>query len=356
MIFQYLNSLRLDRCCILDVFRSLHYLPVDRLLFLQVYTFIEIIRSRFPAIRHCILLYDEQLVWSELRPQDMYAVYEYLTTHVFPHTVQSIERSGSALDAHQQHLHYGAFVTAPLKFQNSVAIPKVHVYDDDDDNDATKDTPSGASDSARSEQTCKIYDLVVYRSGGTAIGMFFDESANLTDDTYHELHTFVGPQLAAIGAALADQIVATAAAAAVSAAAATAGSVPLLQSPTSPESSSGLPAATSAIEPRYLFFNGLNLRHTGTLHVNGSRPPKESLVPAEVMNLLADLYDDGAENGGASAETVLKTLNDYWIVRRSSNWRHGFVVVNKSSTLLSVSEEAHAIFGEHASKVFFTEK
>lgn len=75
------------------------------------------------------------------------------------------------------------------------------------------------------------------------------------------------------------------------------------------------------------------------------------------MNLLADLFNEAtvadASIDPVAEETVVKTLNDYWIVRRSSNWRHFFVVVNKSSTLLSVTEEARAIFDEHAKKVFF---
>lgn len=74
------------------------------------------------------------------------------------------------------------------------------------------------------------------------------------------------------------------------------------------------------------------------------------------MNLLADLFNDEDDASGdpVAEETIVKTLNDYWIVRRSSNWRHFFVVVNKSSTLLSVTEEAITIFDEYAKNVFFT--
>lgn len=309
------------------MFRSIHYLPVDRLLFLQIYTFVQIIQSRFPAIRHCVLLSDERLVWSELNPDDMFAVYEYLTQHVFPHTVRSIARSPTAVSGVGAGSgctdHYGAFVTAPAKFQNSVAIPRVHVYNSASDADANAEAPS-----------CEVFDLVVYRSGGTAIGMFFDETAALTDDTYHDLHTFIGPQLAVIGAAIVD------------------GAASDRQQPAAAADESS--DSVAAGQPRYLFFNELNLRHTGTLHLNGPRPPKVSAVTAEVMNLLADLYDaDATDDSGGSEETILKTLNDYWIVRRSSGWRHGYVVVNKSSTLMSVTEEARAIFDEHARNVFF---
>lgn len=160
-------------------------------------------------------------------------------------------------------------------------------------------------------------------------------STELSDDTYHELHTTLRAQLASIGTAITESQAAA--------------------SLTELSGMSGTPTTPSGTQsgPRFLFLNELNLKHTGTLHINHSRPPKQNVVPADVMNLLADLFDESINGEPMAEETVLKTLNDYWIVRRSSNWRHFFVVVNKSSTLLSVTEEARAIFDEHARNVFF---
>lgn len=54
------------------------------------------------------------------------------------------------------------------------------------------------------------------------------------------------------------------------------------------------------------------------------------------MNLIADLFNDKNSNN-TNEESVIKTLNDFWIVKKSSNSRHFFVIINKSSTLLEVT-------------------
>lgn len=69
------------------------------------------------------------------------------------------------------------------------------------------------------------------------------------------------------------------------------------------------------------------------------------------MNLLNDLYVRDAHKSNSS-EVIVKTLNDYWIVKRTANWRHAFIVFNKSSTLLEVSEEANSLFEQQIGNVF----
>lgn len=69
------------------------------------------------------------------------------------------------------------------------------------------------------------------------------------------------------------------------------------------------------------------------------------------MNLLNDLYVRDA-NKTNSNEVIVKTLTDYWIVKRTSNWRHAYIVFNKSSTLLEISDEASNIFDQRANDVF----
>lgn len=230
----------------------------------------------------------------------------------------------------------GVFITGPPKFMNSIAIPIVHIYNRDE---------------------CQRLQLVLYKIGPTVFGMFFEgktlifliqsvitnirpsylESAKLTDVTYHELHTTLSSQLNSIGTAISESQANRALT----------------------ELSIGTSSSTAASGPRFLFLNELNLKHTGTLHINPFQQSSklQSTIPNDVMNLLADLFTEASDADAAidpvAEETVVKTLNDYWIVRRSSNWRHFFVVVNKSSTLLSVTEEARAIFDEHAKNVFF---
>lgn len=69
------------------------------------------------------------------------------------------------------------------------------------------------------------------------------------------------------------------------------------------------------------------------------------------MNLLCDLYVQDANLSNAG-EVIMKTLNDYWIVKRSTNWRHSFIIFNKNATLLDISDEANKVFDVHLSDVF----
>lgn len=99
---------------------------------------------------------------------------------------------------------------------------------------------------------------------------------------------------------------------------------------------------------KYLFFNELNFQHNGTVHLNQKLYKKKRSIPREIMNLLNDLYvKDANTNASNSCEIIVKTMSDYWIVKRTTNWRHSFVIFNKNATLLDIAEEAKKIFDTH---------
>lgn len=102
---------------------------------------------------------------------------------------------------------------------------------------------------------------------------------------------------------------------------------------------------------KYLFFNELNCQHNGSIHLEQKPYKKKRSIPRDVMNLLNDLYMQNANNPN-SCEIVMKTLSDYWIVRRSTNWRHSFIIFNKNATLLEIADEANKIFDSHLNNVY----
>lgn len=290
------------------------------------------IESTFPAIKHCIFLYNDQLVWSEINPTDLYSIYEYLVGILFPTVIESEVSNGGTVLRNAFGLDsspHGAFVTGPAT--THPVAPNVYIFNN---------------------ETCVKYQLIVYRAERSTLCMFIegkrsrrawfqyvplntqwisytDSTEPLSPDTYNELNVFIGPQLSSIGSEIGDH-------AAVNTA--------QMNATTPTGSSTG---------PRFLFFNELNLKHSGTLHMNKSNQPKQSWVPAEVMNLIADLYEPTKHSNAPAEETVLKTRKDWWIVKRTNNWRHFYVIINKSSTLLEVTEEARGLFDEHAKDVFF---
>lgn len=55
--------MKLRNCDILDIVRSVQYMPLNKLQFLRIHNFVQNIESTFPSIKHCIVLFNEQLVW-----------------------------------------------------------------------------------------------------------------------------------------------------------------------------------------------------------------------------------------------------------------------------------------------------
>lgn len=95
------------------------------------------VESTFPTIKHCIFLFNEQLVWSEINPTDLYSIYEYLIGSLFPKITQntlggvSLSRQSSIVSLSSVDTsHYGSFVTGPDKFPNTFTVPKVNIFND----------------------------------------------------------------------------------------------------------------------------------------------------------------------------------------------------------------------------------
>lgn len=167
--------------------------------------------------------------------------------------------------------------------------------------------------------------------------MVTTDETSLTEEFYDELHAFIGPQLTSIASDLGEQFTKDSRNSSKSM---------LCTSSTSINTLGGDEPAT-----KYLFFNELNCQHNGTVHVNHKLLKKKNNVPQDIMNLLTDLYVQDT-NKSNSCEVIVKTLNDYWIVKRSTNWRHSFIVFNKSTTLLEVADEASKIYDQHLNDVF----
>lgn len=115
------------------------------------------IESTFSSVRHCIFLYNEQLVWwvlslemalqrmamfstfsicrSGINPTDLCSIYEYLTENLFPQSSQNELRGGSLSRSSSRNLdvssQYGSFITGPLATSASCKdSPTVYVFND----------------------------------------------------------------------------------------------------------------------------------------------------------------------------------------------------------------------------------
>lgn len=96
-------------------------------------------------------------------------------------------------------------------------------------------------------------------------------------------------------------------------------------------SSSSL-STPEVLHPKYLYLNECNLRHNGPLS------GKNGGLTRDLINILMDLYEE-SDDRNVSQETMVKTMNDYWIFRKNCNSRCFFVLINKYATLLEISGE-----------------
>lgn len=312
--------MRLENCDTIDVVRSVQYLPLNKLQFLRVHNFIQYIESSYSEIESCIFIHNDQLVWSEVNPSDLHSIYGYLLNVLSP------ADSESNLTVHSKHVTGGSFLVG-LDGEECVPAPVVYIFN---------------------KEQNKKYRLIAYSSqqsivccllNGKLFFFFFlhlhincyllsrSDEANLTLEFLEELRGDIGPQLTSISTDLSD----------------------INNKETGKTSKSSSDLDEHVI--KYLFLNELNCNHTGTVHINPKLLHKETKLPTEVLNLLTDLY---LQNAGTtnSCEVIVKTLNDYWIVKRTNNWRHSFLIFNKSSTLLEISDEANKLFDQTLNDVF----
>lgn len=84
------------------------------------------------------------------------------------------------------------------------------------------------------------------------------------------------------------------------------------------------------IGPKFLYLNECNLRHEGTLGSSEDSPSRD------LINILMDQYEDRDEKN-ISAETIVKSMKDYWVVTKRSNSRVLFVLINRYATLLEIA-------------------
>lgn len=132
-----------------------------------------------------------------------------------------------------------------------------------------------------------------------------------SEELYSELHSPLTTQLVAMSSEI-DQFIRK-------------GSVPS----TTPSGTLS-PKPVDVSSPKFLYLNECNLRHEGNL------TGKNGAVSRDIINILMDLYEE-KDPRNVAEETIVKTMNDYWIVRKNSNSRCFFVLINKYATLIDIS-------------------
>ena len=366
---------------LVDALDGMRFLPVDRRLYLRAQYVVNLVQTAHPAVRHALLLHNEQLVWSSLsreatRELQRYLVHDLLAAPPPPPTAAerragsrraeefnaaaaaplSASDGGLAISLALAHLRLrsaqaapplgGAFVVGagdPMQEgRASVAVPRVFIEEqpgdggDGDDGGGAGAPPAAAASAA--PWRCSVYRLVVYQLQHTAVALLVDDSAADAwgaPSWYEGVAATLAAELPALSAQLADQH-----------------------------------SRHQAHEDpfRYVYFNRLNLAVKTSVRGGGSgggggggggggaggaragRVGRLGLSSA-LSALLNRTHADLAE--GEVREVALKSSADGWLVGQVSGSRELYMLFDAKYTNLSeVHQEMLALKAQNFSNIF----
>ncbi|KAF2883661.1 hypothetical protein ILUMI_22533 [Ignelater luminosus] len=304
----YLKTLKLTHCDILNVFAGIHFLPLDKQNFLNVQCFINSLECNYPMIRYVSFLFNDSLIWSGIEPNDMQIIYQYLIGTLLPAHMET-ELQGGSIPRNPlspfASLHYGRFITGPsnLKTAGSVGkIPKIFL---------------------NNETNPSVFYFIVYRALSSTVCLFIDGETDLSLHLFKELDEFMGPKLSSIASDIAEYC-------------------------TKHITSTNTPDGA----PRFIYFNKLNLAYKSTVHLD-NRQTGNVACNKESIKVMADMNAKRALMGHAG-ETIVKTMNDYWIVGKISNLREFYIAIQqKNASLIDISDEVKKICDTELKGIFF---
>ena len=321
---RYLQTLNFGQLGLLDVYQGVLYLPLDKIDFLKVQCFSNLIENTFTSVKHVCILHNDQLLWTSLSKSNMKILYKYLTTSLFPASNEADNDSNAHKNSPSQSMRNslnqqtgnppqayctnfpnpGRFLTAPFDMVTpSNAIPK----------------RSPRVFLQVENKTCEL-NLLVYKAFNLIICLMVDLQS-LNSELCGKIHQFIGPQLGSLANVITEQI---------------------------------SKRATSSADQQYrfLYFNSMNLAIKSSIH--SKKNSSLVNVAPETMRLLVDIHTDlkkGSEHGG---EIIIKTLADCWIVGKRSGSREFFVILNqKNASLVEINDELKRVITTSFSNILF---
>lgn len=313
--YRYLQTINFQKLDILDVFQGIDYLPLEKVDFLRVQCFVNLVENTFLAVRHICFLHNEHIVWTTLQLEDMKILYKYLTSRLFPASNefdQGITRSSPVSTTRTSPSNAynfpnpGKFLTAPKDYLPSSPrtrlSPRIFVSVDG--------------------KITELY-LIVYKAQTSAICFLIDpQSSNA--DYCNKIHNFVGPQLGNLSNIISEQ------------------------------HSKRIQQINN--QYRFVYFNSMNLAIRTSIHKARSTT---NGISNEIINLLIDMHQDiNNKNHGAigGCEIASKLMNDCWVVGKHSGFRQFYVVFNqKSWTIVEICDELQRLMNTGFGNILFLE-
>ncbi|CAH0547952.1 unnamed protein product [Brassicogethes aeneus] len=304
----YIKTMKLAHSDILNIFSGIQYLPLDMQSFLKVQTFINELECNYNDIVHSAFLYNDHLIWSGIEPSDMKIAYQYLIGTLLPANMET-ELQGGSMPRNSGSpfaaLHHGRFITGPtnLKTAKTVGkVPKIYLF---------------------GGKTPCTYRLAVYRALSASVCLFIKD-VELSLGFFKELDEFMSSKITSIVSDIAEYC-----------------SKQVLTPSSLPEST-----------PRFIYFNKLNLAYKSTVHLD-NKQSGNIVCARDSLKIIADI---NKKKGifGHSGEVIVKTMNDYWVVGKTSNSREFYIAINqKNASLIDISDEVKKICDTELKGIFF---
>lgn len=95
--------------------------------------------------------------------------------------------------------------------------------------------------------------------------------------------------------------------------------------------------------PRFIYFNKFNLAYKSTVHLDNKQTGNIACTK-DSLKIIADMNARKSflKNAG---ETIVKTMNDYWVVGKMSNCREFYVTLQqKNASLIDISGELQLFY------------
>jgi hypothetical protein len=313
---KYLLTINLQNADILDAIQCLQYKAVTHTTFFRIVNFLNMLISiKNLRIKKCIFLYNQEIVYSSINPLDLFVINEYMTESLFPKFFQ-LQTNPQAFEIDRS---VGKFVTESEteSLQNAL---KIYLYGE-----------------GSSKGEWETYRMAIYNIMNVSLVMLVEDSdESLGDEFCNEIRYSIGPQLNLISKEISDNFL-------------------HFQQKSNEDS----------IQEKYIYFNHRNYRFHACFYENNENAisnregKRNTQLSTSIMNILCDLYAQESEEDdtllvNSERETIIKTYNDFWIVRKFYNYRSFYLILHKNSTLIDIAEESQRLLSDIIKNVYFT--
>jgi len=306
---QYISTISFDKSDLFTTLNGIHFLPVDKNIYLRIQCFINLTENTFSQIKYSSFLYKDHLVWSGLEQDDMRVLYKYLVSYLnsdedllnflgSPDFIEHVQNTTGKTDSTNTSFTTvktsNGFITGPQDLKNPdtpINAPKIFIGPNDEE-----------------------YHLIVYELFNITVLFLIEPSALMKLNFYVELDKFIAPQFKNLAAIIGEQY-----------------------------------SKKQSYDDhyRYIYFNHMNLALKTSLKQKGATLSKET------MQILLEMHQDFEKSPENVAEVFVKTQNDLWLLGRKSDKREFFVIFDrKDANLIEISEEVKKLSSTYFNSIF----